>query len=308
VKAESDDSVKKRIRSRLIEAGAVAVGFAGVASVSRQAMDSFQRWLHEGRHGSLSYMENYPELRFDPSGLLPGAKTLISIAWPYLPEKLRADSLPFIARYAYAPDYHKGIRRLLKPLLREWDGMESGTKWRICVDSAPVMERYWAVRSGIGFTGRNGCLIVPGYGSWVFLSEVLTTLEIKADTPCVDSCMDCGACVRNCPVGALDSGCSPDCRRCLSALTVERPGGAPPLPREQRVLAGCDRCQEVCPHNNAARPHGIKAFQPSEQFMRLSAGQIKEMGEKEFRARFNGSALSRIGLKGLLANLEAMDS
>lgn len=292
----------------MLAAGAVAVGFAEVASVSGQAIESFRGWLREGRHGALSYMENYPELRFDPSGLLPGARTIISIAWPYLPGKLRDDSLPFIARYAYAPDYHKSIRRLLKPLLREWDGMVPGTKWRICVDSAPVMERYWAVRSGIGFTGRNGCLIVPGYGSWVFLCEVLTTLELKADTPCVDSCMGCGTCVRNCPTGALDFGSSPDCRRCLSALTVERPGTAPHLPHRQRVLAGCDRCQEVCPHNKSARPHGIAAFQPSEQLMNLSAGQIKEMGEDEFHALFSGSALSRIGLAGLRANLAAMDT
>lgn len=299
------EGLKEILRERFIQAGAVAVGFAKAEPVAEPAIASFQHWLQEGKHGALSYMENYPILRFNPTELLPGAHTIVSIAWPYLPPIMRKDSLPFIARYAYAPDYHKSIRRIIKPIIKEIDKYQDA-KWRICVDSAPVMERYWAVRSGVGFTGRNGCLIVPGYGSWVFLSELLTTLSLEADTPCIDNCRGCGACIKSCPTGALKVGNSPDCRLCLSALTIEQPGHAPQLPPDQRTLAGCDRCQEVCPHNRSAKPHQIEAFMPSPQLLELSPAQIQEMSQDEFHTKFSGSALSRIGPEGLRANLNAM--
>ena len=184
-------NLKARWRSALLEAGAVAVGFARAERVPREVWTRFEAWRSSGRAGELGYMGNYPELRIDPRGLLEGAQTVISVAWPYLPDTLRDDSLPFIARYAYCADYHKSIRRILKPLLRSW-----ATGSRVCVDSAPVLERWWAVQSGVGFIGRNGCLIVPGYGSWVFLTEILVTEMLEPDEPCTLHCDGCGVCDR----------------------------------------------------------------------------------------------------------------
>ncbi len=289
-------NLKERWRSALLEAGAVAVGFARAERVPREVWTRFEAWRSSGRAGELGYMGNYPELRFDPRGLLEGARTVISVAWPYLPDTLRDDSLPFIARYAYCADYHKSIRRILKPLLRSWN-----TVSRVCVDSAPVLERWWAVRSGVGFIGRNGCLIVPGYGSWVFLTEILVTEMLEPDEPCTLHCDGCGVCIRACPTGALGPDGLTDCRKCLSALTVETPGKAP---RTGRVhLAGCDRCQEVCPHNLGARPTQLPAFAAVPAILTLSGEELLTHTEETFRADYAGTSLTRMGLEGLLANL-----
>lgn len=294
--------LKEAWRAQLLEAGAAAVGFARAVPVDDEAWSRFGAWMARGGHGSLAYMGNHPALRRDPRGLLEGARTLISVAWPYLPQRLRDPSLPFIARYAYAPDYHKSIRKILKPILSEWQ-RELGVRSRVCVDSAPVLERWWAVRAGVGFTGRNGCLIVPGHGSWVFLSEILVTAVMEADTPCDMSCLDCGRCVSACPTGALGRDGTVDCRRCLSALTVECPGEATGA---HATLAGCDRCQEACPHNRMVPPSAIPHLAPMTEILELSAEDIRTMTADDFRARFGASALSRMGLEGLRANLDAM--
>lgn len=300
----STGDIKGWWRGRLLAAGAVAVGFARAEPVDGEAWARYGAWLGQGRDGELRYMRNYPELRRDPRGLLEGARTLISVAWPYLPERLRDPALPFIARYAYAPDYHKSIRKVLRPVLAEWR-RGTGTEVRVCVDSAPVLERWWAVKAGVGFTGRNGCLIVPGYGSWVYLTEILVTQETEPDSPCTLSCAGCGACVKVCPTGALGDDGLVDCRRCLSALTVESPGQACGAYGGRVVLAGCDRCQEVCPHNRAARPTGVAAFATLQGILTLDGEEIGGMSPEEFKERYGSSALSRMGLEGLRANLEA---
>lgn len=332
--------LKSFIREYLLGLGAAAAGFAEAAPVEARCTDAFRAWLRDGRHGPLGYMERHSELRTDPRGLLEGAKTVVSVAWPYLPERLRDPALPFIARYAYCADYHKVIRRLLKPLLRELAGQ--GIRTRLCVDSAPVHERYWAVRAGIGFRGRNGCLIVPGAGSWVFLSEILLDAEIAPDAPCTASCDACDACLRACPTGALTPDGTLDCRRCLSARTIEAPvlpvssnavssnavGTLPEAPpatdgnykylltkgalpealllRRQnfRPLAGCDRCQEVCPHNRGVAPTRIPAFATLPQILTLDEAELRAHTPDTFAARYAGTSLQRPGLNRLLTNLQ----
>lgn len=301
--------LKSFIRKHLLELGAAAVGFAEAATVEAQCTAAFRAWLRAGRHGPLGYMERHGELRTDPHGLLEGAKTVVSVAWPYLPERLRDPALPFIARYAYCSDYHKVIRRLLKPLLRELAGQ--GIRTRLCVDSAPVHERYWAMRAGIGFRGRNGCLIVPGAGSWVFLSEILLDAEIAPDAPCTASCADCGACLRACPTGALAPDGTLDCRRCLSARTIEAPVPANAagalsearMPLTEYPLAGCDRCQEVCPHNRGVAPTRIPAFATLPQILTLDEAELRAHTPDTFAARYAGTSLQRPGLHRLLTNL-----
>lgn len=296
---QSDDNIKERIKRDLTELGACAVGVACVTPVSDDCAKGFDEWLSSGRHGSLSYMERYGDLRLNPEGLMEGARSVVSVAWPYLPARLRGEDMLFIARYAYCRDYHKVIRKLLKPLCRQWED-KWGVRSRVCVDSAPIMERYWAVRSGVGFVGRNGCLIVPGFGSWVFLSELLLSIELEPDVPCDLSCADCGACVRECPSGALGEDGKVDCRKCVSALTVESPGGAG---GPGATLAGCDSCQEVCPHNQGVAPAHMAAFAPLPQIETLDREEILSMTEEEFRLRYCGTSLSRMGLEGLRANL-----
>jgi epoxyqueuosine reductase len=282
-----------------MDAGADAVGFARAEPVEPQAWQYFSQWLREGCNGSLSYMHNYPELRRDPRLLLDGCKTVVATAWNYNPATLRSPSLPYIARYAYGEDYHKSLRRKLRAACRQIEAL-CGAKWRVCIDSAPIMERYWAVKSGLGFVGRNGCLIVPGVGSWVVLAEVLLTVELEPDAARNLSCKGCGRCLKACPGGALKRGSSPDARRCLSAISVEGEECPPDL-QTRLPLLGCDRCQLCCPHNQNA-PHS-SSFEPLEAVMRLNAERIFDMSPEKFSEQFSHSSLSRPGLDTLRRNL-----
>lgn len=293
--------LREEIRSSLLKAGASAVGFAEAATVEDEAWSRFEHWLERNNAGSLAYMHNHKDLRRDPRLLLDGCRTLVSTAWLYNPPELRDPTLPYIARYAYGDDYHKSLRRILKPLCRQWEQNCPGLHTRICIDSAPVMERYWAVKSGIGFCGQNGTLIVPGTGSWVFLAEILLTEALAPDSPSTDSCLGCGACRRLCPAHALHPDGTLDCGLCHSALTVESPGGAPCS--EDSPLAGCDRCQLICPHNQGAPVCRVPQMATLRQILTLDAERIAEMNPDEFKADFGKSALSRMGIEGLRINL-----
>ena len=292
----------RHIKEELLSAGAIAVGYARAQEVPERVWQTYQQWLDDKRNGELNYMHNHPELRRDPRGLLDNAQTVISVAWPYLPPVLREEGLPIIARYAYSPDYHKSIRKILKPILRRWEGAYGITS-RVCVDSAPMLERFWAQHSGIGFIGWNGCLIVPGYGSWVFLTEILIDKALQPDTPSNGHCGQCGACLNACPTGALGADGHVDCRKCLSALTIETPGKIPPGQIYPPTIAGCDKCQLVCPHNIHARPTEIPQFATIPDILTLTAEELDSMNEESFRRRFAGTALLRPGLAGLRANI-----
>lgn len=304
---------KESIRRRLLATGACAVGFALADSVEPEENERFREWIERGDNAGMVYMTNYPELREDPRGLLDGAKTVISLAFSYKPEKYRPDELGIIASYAYGKDYHKELRRLLKPALREIGEQFPGVKFRICIDSAPVHERYWALKAGIGYRGDNGCVIVPGYGSMVFLAEIITDLEIEPDAPLNMDCGHCGACRKGCPGKAL--GDTIDCRRCLSYLTIEHRGdwddtGAAVIEAQGKkiTILGCDICQRVCPHNISAPATRIEAFRSIRQIQELSAEELrrmgaKEEGEEEFMKKFAGTSLVRPGLKGLIRNI-----
>lgn len=290
--------MKQLISDYLRQAGASAYGFAKAEPVHADARRQYEAWLARGYAHGLDYMANNLELRFDPRGLLEGCQTIVSTAWLYNPPQLRDASLPYLARYAYGRDYHKSLRTLLKPLCRELN--DRGIATRICVDSAPVMERYWAVKSGVGFCGHNGLLIVPGVGSRVFLAELLITAELPADDSCSMSCNDCGACLKTCPARALTPE-GVNCSRCISALTIERPGMALSLPRP--TLMGCDVCQDICPHNRANPACKNKELATRPELLTLAEPELTALTDEEFRNKYAGTALMRAGRDGLLANL-----
>lgn len=300
-----NQQVAEEIRRRLLAAGACAVGFAPAGPVEPRAVEAFDRWLAAGNQGALSYMERNRELRLDPRGLLDGCHTVVSTAWLYNPRELRDPALPYLARYAYCRDYHNALRSVLKPLMRQVEA-DFGYSWRICIDSAPVIERYWAVKSGIGFCGRSGLLIVPGVGSRVFLAEVLLaggdSLPGQASQDNQTTlCDSCDRCVRACPGNALTLP-SPDCRRCLSALTIEVPGSAARVPRT--TLMGCDVCQDVCPYNREDKKGNVAALATLPHLLKVSAEELRHLTDADFRTRYAGTPLMRVGLAGLLHNLQ----
>lgn len=287
----------------LREAGVYRAGVAALEPVSPAMDKAYARWIEAGRHGGMSYMERYADVRRDPRLLLDGAVSLISCAFPYY---YPLDSEPVMARYALGDDYHDVVRRRLEDVAEKMRA-----QWRcatrVCVDTAPLRERYWAVRAGVGFVGRNNQLIVPGGGSYFFLGEILTTLEIAPDESCRLACGDCGACVTACPAGALDGVDNAlDARRCLSCLTIEHRGDFPPGTRLHGHLYGCDECQRVCPHNAHPAISSIPEFRPRPAVAGMTLERAAGLSQAEFSAIFVRSAVKRTKLAGLQRNAKAI--
>lgn len=305
-------TLKEEIRCILKDSGACAVGFAKAAPVDSREWDRFCSWLSRGDNAGMEYMHNYPDLRRDPRLLLEGAQTVISLAFSYYPPQWRPKDIGTIAAYAYGRDYHKELRKLLKPAVKEITAKFPEAHFRICVDSAPVLERYWAQKAGIGIKGDNGALIIPGYGSMVFLVEIITDLAIAPDAEACGDCGHCGACRRACPGGAIEEDGTIDCRRCISYLTIEHRGDWS-LPESiatmrteagRKTIFGCDICLRVCPHNRDVPSSPITAFHPSETMLSITETDILTLKtEEDLRSLAVASPLSRAGVAGLTRNV-----
>lgn len=306
--------MKEEIRGILSDTGAVAVGFARAERVSLEAENNFDEWLASGSHAGMEYMANHRELRLDPRTLLEGTRTVISLAYSFAPQSFRDPSKGIIACYAYFRDYHDVLRKLLKKTVKELEEKYGGS-YRICIDSAPVMERYWAVKSGIGKRGWNGSVIVPQAGSLCFLAEILTTLEIAPDQPQGEKCLECGACKKGCPGHAIGENGTIDSRRCISYLTIEHRGEwtspealeTMSTPIGRNTIFGCDHCLRVCPHNHAAVPISTTAtlspIPTIPSILTISRSDIARMTEEDFAKTFQGSPIRRAKLSGLLRNI-----
>ena len=305
--------MKEEIRKAIKSAGASEVGFARAGSIDDKAALEYEKWIEGGNHGEMDYLSRHLPLRKHTDFVLSGAKTVISCAFSYVPEKIRDESLPVIAAYAYGEDYHEVIRKRIGELLKYFTDSYGG-KWRLCIDSAPMAERYWAVKSGIGKRGINGGVIVEGCGSMCFLAEILTTLEIEPDSPCEESCMECGKCVEACPTHALKANGELDASRCINYLTIEKKGEFTENEKKlineggKEILLGCDECIKVCPHNKGLKPTKINEFLIKEEMLKVGSEEIMAMQEDDFRKIFKKNAVMRTGRKGLLRNLLSTSS
>lgn len=298
---------KEQLRERILACGFDACGFARVHPVADAAVAEYRSWLEAGKHFTMGYMENHQEVRDNPALLLDGARTVICVALNYYPRQLQPADAPQFSYYAYGKDYHDVIRRKLAEVT---DYMQSttGCRCRVCVDSAPIRERYWAQEAGIGFVGRNNQLIIPGKGSYFFLAEIVTTLEFEPDEPCRLRCADCRRCVDACPACALPGDYAAlDARSCLSCLTIEYRNELDEKVAEKlgKRVYGCDECQKVCPHNRFAQPTGVDEFVPASEFLSLTFDSLRQMSEDDFRRIFKGSAVKRAKYAGLMRNVEA---
>lgn len=292
--------IKGEILNKVRAAGAIAAGVAKAEPVEDLEFSFFEDWLNHGCHGEMRYMERYLPQRRDPRLLLAGARSIISIAFPYRPSG--GYHHPHIADYALGEDYHYVIKEQLKPIIRCL-AEEYGALSRICVDTAPILERYWAVRSGVGFIGLNKQLIVPAVGSEVFLAEIITSLELEPDTPLGLNCGLCRKCVKSCPTGALASDGSFDACKCRSYLTIEHRG---PLPSDIDLgesVYGCDICQRVCPHNSVEAPETIDSFRPNPALLSLDRNALAHLSSGDWRRLTRRSAMNRIPYSLLRRNL-----
>lgn len=278
------------IRGLCMQAGACAVGFAEAGAVDESHRDAFSRWIAGCGHAAMAYMERYAEQRFDTRLLLPGARSVISVAFPYRPSGGYHHAL--IADYALGRDYHVVLRRRLQPVI---DFLSSiGARNRVCVDTAPVLERFWAVKTGVGFIGRNKMLIVPGVGTGIFLAEIITTQYLHPDTPCDLTCGACFRCVSACPGCALSVDGLFAASRCRSYLTIESREPLPSqLPASAKVY-GCDICAAVCPYNKCEPPEPVSDFFPDRRLLSIDRETLMQLTSSQFKRLFAGSAVSRI--------------
>lgn len=290
-------------------ANALRVGVDAIAvvpsdKVPRDIVSKYNNWLLKGYHADMGYLEKYPELRLDPAGLLPGVASVICCAVSYRHSAEQPDGVPAIAHYAHGDDYHEVVRKMLEEVtlyIRQTYGGET----RVCVDTAPFMERYWAVASGLGFRGKSGLVIVPGLGTYCFLGEILTTVPFEARRNTRrDTCDYCGACIVRCPGNAIGNDGLIDARRCLSYLTIEYRGDLPEGFSTGGRLYGCDECQKVCPHNRDIALDRHSEFDLRKVYKRLSADVIENMSPEDFSTIFRHSAIKRAKLSGLKRNVE----
>ena len=286
-------------------------GYVGIARAERMEPEErrLEEWLNAGHHGSMQWMENHFDLRVDPTKLVPGARSVVSLLYNYFPEDdAPSREAPKLARYAYGEDYHRVVRAKLRELVgRLEDTLERPIEGRVFVDSAPVLERDWAARAGAGWVGKNTLLIQPKAGSYFFLAELISDLEPAFDTGIRDHCGTCTRCIDACPTEAISpSGYVVDGSKCISYLTIELREAIPEefAGRMEGWAFGCDICQEVCPWNRFSRPHDEPAFAPHPDLPGMGEREWKEMTEEVFRKVFQKSAVKRAKFSGLRRNID----
>ncbi|MCZ4223203.1 tRNA epoxyqueuosine(34) reductase QueG [Pedobacter rhodius] len=302
--------------SMLIKNEALRLGFmaCGISKAEFLASEAprLEHWLNNNLHGEMKYMENYFDKRLDPRLLVDDAKSVISLSLNYYTEDKQADSdAPKISKYAYGQDYHTVIKDKLKTLMffiEENIGEVSG---RAFVDSAPVLDRAWAQRSGIGWVGKNTNLISKQNGSFFFLAELIIDLELDYDHPFqTDHCGTCTRCLDACPTDAIIAPQVVDGSKCISYLTIELKNEIPAEFKDKmdNWMFGCDICQDVCPWNRFSKAHDEKAFKPENGLLELSAKELTEITDEVFKKVFKGSAVKRTKFAGLKRNIDFLKS
>ncbi|PZF73547.1 tRNA epoxyqueuosine(34) reductase QueG [Taibaiella soli] len=300
--------------SIIIKQEAARLGFesCGIAVAQRLDEDArkLESWLSKGFHGKMQYMENHFDLRVDPRKLVPGAKSVVTLLMNYFPSEEQQRDAPKIAKYSWGIDYHYVIREKLNELLDFIRANIGEVDGRGFVDSAPVLERSWAVRTGLGWVGKNGNLLTKKNGSFFFIATLITDLELQPDAPfTTDHCGSCTRCLDACPTGAIVSPSLVDGSKCISYLTIELKDALIPDEFHSKMdgwMFGCDVCQDVCPWNRFAKPNHEPAFTPVPEILNLSTSQWQEMTDESFRRIFKNSPLKRSKWQGIQRNLQAI--
>lgn len=327
------------IRREVFAVGAYACGVVRAMPVTAEAVARYDEWLADGNAGNMDYLGRYGEVRRDPRLLLDGegARTLIVTLFAYQDNVHPAEGVPYIAHYALGQDYHDVLRRRLKTVIGQLRPRFGG-KWRVCVDSAPLMERYWAARAGLGVIGDNGCLIVPGVGANFFIATIVTTAQMPTDDPVegTSHCLGCGRCVRACPTGALRGDGSVDARRCISYLTIESHDDIPADIPTGNTLYGCDVCRRACPlaccktdgqgrqlehsehsENSESSEHSavstsgkfaetmtvLPEFTPDSRLLSMTVADWRALDDEGYAALIAHSAMRRVSLDKLRSTL-----
>ncbi len=298
------EELTAHIKAEALRLGFDACGITKAGAIAPETEALYNSWLAKGNHATMGYLERNCEKRFDPTLLVKGCRSIICVALNYSPKQ----SIEGLADYALGKDYHKIVKDKLYLLLQSIDNI-CKVQGRAFCDSAPVMERYWAATSGIGYIGRNRQLIIPGRGSRFFLGELFIDIELCYDEPYRRNlCGECRKCIEACPGEALsDNGL--DAGKCLSYLTIEHRGALPENSgkKMKNCFYGCDRCQAVCPHNRFATPNDIPELQPNEELLRMTDEKWNALTKEMYDTLFAGSAVERCGYEQLVRNITALN-
>jgi epoxyqueuosine reductase len=285
----------------------------GIARAQRLDDDArrLEDWLGKGMQGTMRYMENYFDMRIDPSRLVPGAKSVITLLMNYFPAQQQPPDSPRIAKYAYGGDYHDVIRARLKLLLQKMRSSIGDIDGRGFVDSAPVLERSWAVRSGLGWIGKNGNLLNRQAGSFFFIATLIVDIQLEYDAPFAgDFCGTCRRCIDACPTAAISDEKVVDGSKCISYFTIELKEQLIPDDMKGKFenwLFGCDTCQDVCPWNRWSTPTLEQAFTPLPEILNFRTSDWEQLTEEKFREIFRHSAIKRTHWAGLRRNLRFLN-
>ena len=304
----------KKHYTELIKNEAKRLGFISCGISRAEFLEDeaprLEKWLKMKMNGEMKYMENYFEKRLDPRKLVDDAKSIISLTYNYYPEDLQNKEAPKVSKYAYGMDYHYVIKEKLNFFLTFIKDKIGNVHGRAFVDSAPILEKAWAAKSGIGWVGKNSNLITKQVGSFYFLAELIVDLDLDYDTIESDHCGECTACIDSCPTQAITQPYVVDGSKCISYFTIELKEN---IPKEFKGkfddwVFGCDVCQDVCPWNKFSKSHKEPLFQSSSELMKMSRDEWNEITEETFNKIFKNSAVKRTGYKGLTRNLNFIKS
>lgn len=301
----------KEAHSQWIKKEAARLGFAACgiskAGFLEEEASHLEQWLSNDFHGEMRYMENHFDKRLNPSLLVPGSKSVISLMYNYFPEKHQNNDSYLISKYAYGQDYHHVIKEKLKEMVEEMQLKIGDFHARIFTDSAPIMERAWAKKSGLGWLGKHSLLISKKKGSFFFLAEIILDLELSYDNPFkTDHCGSCTKCIDACPTDAILPNNTIDGSKCISYFTIEL---KEEIPQQfsghfDDWMFGCDICQDVCPWNRFSKPHEEPNFRPDDRLINYSKSDWQDISKEVFNSIFKKSAVKRTKFEGLKRNIE----
>lgn len=303
----------KQKHTELIKKKAQDLGFSfcGISQAAflEEEAPRLERWLQNGYHGEMTYMENHFDKRLDPRLLVEGAKSVVSLLLNYYPTEIQNENSYKISKYAYGEDYHFVIKDKLKDLMHHIHEEIGEVDGRVFVDSAPILDKAWAAKSGLGWVGKNNNLINKGNGSFFFVAELIIDLELEYDTPTTNHCGTCTACIDACPTQAIESPYIVNGSKCISYVTIELKDEIPNQFKNQLDdwMYGCDVCQDVCPWNRFSKPHNEPLFNPNPKLINYNKDDWKDLTQEVFQEIFKKSAVKRTKFTGLMRNMSFLD-
>ncbi|NKI30631.1 tRNA epoxyqueuosine(34) reductase QueG [Croceivirga thetidis] len=301
--------MNRRDYSNMIKTEAKRLGFLSCGISKAEFLEAeaprLEKWLNKNMQGEMGYMANHFDKRLDPTKLVDGAKSVVSLILNYYPSKIQNPDSFKISKYAYGTDYHFVIKDKLKQLLAYIENEIGEVNGRAFVDSAPVLDKAWAARSGLGWMGKHSNLLTKEVGSFYFIAELIIDMDLEYDTPTTDHCGTCTACIDACPTQAIVEPYVVDGSKCISYFTIELKNEIPTEFKGQldEWMFGCDVCQDVCPWNRFSKPHSEPLFEANSELLKMSYKDWEELTEEVFKKVFKNSAVKRTKYSGLQRNI-----